>query len=182
MTNHFSSATRRSTGTLRWQAPELFGYDGDEELVSNTKATDIYAYAMVCWEVCSDPSNVDMVNPDRPLDILWNSLAREKEWNKCPQCCERRKTTRTTECPRPSASYPRRCMEDYRILLGSKPKESTCSNRSGGTITCPTRRMHSSTPLRRWRFNIFNTNIQRNLSPFLLSFPCRGIYAVLHGP
>lgn len=79
MTNHFSSATSRSTGTLRWQAPELFGYDGDEELVSNTKETDIYAYAMVCWEVCSDPSNVDMVNPDRPLGILWNSLAREKE-------------------------------------------------------------------------------------------------------
>ena len=47
--------TRGSTGTLRWQAPELFECDGDGESVSNTKATDIYAYAMVCWEVCSDP-------------------------------------------------------------------------------------------------------------------------------
>jgi serine/threonine protein kinase len=41
--------TNRTTGTLRWQAPELlFGMDTDSH---TTFATDVYAFAMVCYEV-----------------------------------------------------------------------------------------------------------------------------------
>jgi serine/threonine protein kinase len=37
------------TGTLRWQAPELLlGMDTDSH---TTFATDVYAFAMVCYEV-----------------------------------------------------------------------------------------------------------------------------------
>jgi len=46
--------TNKTTGTLRWQAPELF----PDELSShierpNTKATDVYAYGLVCYEMFS---------------------------------------------------------------------------------------------------------------------------------
>jgi serine/threonine protein kinase len=42
-------STNRMTGTLRWQAPELlFGMDTDSR---TTFATDVYAFAMVCYEV-----------------------------------------------------------------------------------------------------------------------------------
>lgn len=47
-------STSGITGTLRWQAPELFpDWTSEEEITdpSNTKATDIYAYAVTCWEV-----------------------------------------------------------------------------------------------------------------------------------
>jgi serine/threonine protein kinase len=45
-----NSSTFRSGGTLRWQAPELLR-DDDEVRSTNTTATDIYAFAMVCFEV-----------------------------------------------------------------------------------------------------------------------------------
>ena len=39
----------RTAGTLRWQAPELLlSEDGDSH---TTFATDVYAFAMVCYEV-----------------------------------------------------------------------------------------------------------------------------------
>jgi len=50
-----SISTSRMTGTLRWQAPELFP-DMSKTDVSGTEqretlATDIYAFAFVCYEV-----------------------------------------------------------------------------------------------------------------------------------
>ena len=41
-------STNQTTGTLRWQAPELLGGDDDSR---TTFATDVYAFAMVCYEV-----------------------------------------------------------------------------------------------------------------------------------
>ena len=42
-------STNRTAGTLRWQAPELLlGEDDDSR---TTFATDVYAFAMVCYEV-----------------------------------------------------------------------------------------------------------------------------------
>ena len=42
-------STNQTTGTLRWQAPELLlGTDTD---LRTTFATDVYAFAMVCYEV-----------------------------------------------------------------------------------------------------------------------------------
>ena len=42
-----SGAPTRAGGTLRWQAPELLTDDD----ARNTLATDIFAYACVCYEV-----------------------------------------------------------------------------------------------------------------------------------
>lgn len=50
--------TNRTTGTLRWQAPELFpdmgGVESEITERRNTTATDIYAYGLVCYEMFSD--------------------------------------------------------------------------------------------------------------------------------
>jgi serine/threonine protein kinase len=47
--------TNRNTGTLRWRAPELFpdmqNLDSDEKQPQSTFATDVYAFALVCYEV-----------------------------------------------------------------------------------------------------------------------------------
>jgi serine/threonine protein kinase len=44
----------RTVGTLRWQAPELFP-DMKSDVAGpkhhNTFATDVYAFALVCFEV-----------------------------------------------------------------------------------------------------------------------------------
>ncbi|KZP04035.1 kinase-like protein [Athelia psychrophila] len=53
------SSTGHTTGTLRWQAPELFpsfesiGSTNSDPKLHNTKATDIYAYAMTVYELFS---------------------------------------------------------------------------------------------------------------------------------
>ena len=41
-------STNQIAGTLRWLAPELLGGDDDSR---TTFATDVYAFAMVCYEV-----------------------------------------------------------------------------------------------------------------------------------
>lgn len=46
-----TTTTSRATGTLRWQAPELLDPDLDEHKCINSPASDIYAYACVCYEV-----------------------------------------------------------------------------------------------------------------------------------
>jgi len=52
--------TNRATGSLRWQAPELWpdmmsgtGVETFETELQNTKATDIYAFGSVCYEMFS---------------------------------------------------------------------------------------------------------------------------------
>ncbi|KAG6807829.1 hypothetical protein H0H92_006260, partial [Tricholoma furcatifolium] len=44
------SSVASKGGTVRWQAPELFNLEGEEE-VHNTKASDIYAWAFVAYEI-----------------------------------------------------------------------------------------------------------------------------------
>lgn len=44
-----TASTQKSVGTLRWQAPELL--DPSQGPVPNTKSSDIYAFACVCYEV-----------------------------------------------------------------------------------------------------------------------------------
>ena len=49
--------TNKVTGTLRWQAPELFpDMNNFEDTIErhNTKASDVYAYGLVCYEVSCD--------------------------------------------------------------------------------------------------------------------------------
>ncbi|KAF8056270.1 kinase-like domain-containing protein [Lyophyllum atratum] len=44
------SAAASQGGTIRWQAPELFGVDNDE-VVMNSVASDVYAWSCVCYEI-----------------------------------------------------------------------------------------------------------------------------------
>jgi serine/threonine protein kinase len=48
-----SSSNAHATGTLRWEAPELLApeTDGNAILAVNTRASDIYSFACVCYEV-----------------------------------------------------------------------------------------------------------------------------------
>jgi serine/threonine protein kinase len=46
-----SAPMTRTWGTLRWQAPELLDPDLDDAKCINTMASDVYAYALVCYEV-----------------------------------------------------------------------------------------------------------------------------------
>lgn len=45
-----SAVATRAAGTLRWQAPELLKDDD----AGNSLASDIFAYACVCYEVCCE--------------------------------------------------------------------------------------------------------------------------------
>jgi serine/threonine protein kinase len=46
-----TSTMTRVTGTLRWQAPELLDPDADDSTCAISLASDVYAYACVCYEV-----------------------------------------------------------------------------------------------------------------------------------
>lgn len=53
------TATGATRGTLRWMSPELLGNVVDSEDSGRpTEASDIYAVAMVFWEVCQFLSNI----------------------------------------------------------------------------------------------------------------------------
>jgi len=61
-------STNRPAGTLRWQAPELLG--GDENS-RTTFATDVYAFAMVCYEMFSGTIPFhDLPNDSRVLAAI----------------------------------------------------------------------------------------------------------------
>ncbi|KAF8077626.1 kinase-like domain-containing protein [Lyophyllum atratum] len=45
-----NSAAESKGGSIRWQAPELYGGDEDQ-VVHNSKCSDIYAWACVCYEI-----------------------------------------------------------------------------------------------------------------------------------
>ncbi|KAK1218098.1 MAP kinase kinase kinase activity protein [Marasmius sp. AFHP31] len=84
-----SSSTSRSTGTLRWMAPELLA-----ENVTATKESDLYAFACVCYEILTglipfhkcknDGAVIIQVSlgkrPSRPenlpksLEVVWNTM------------------------------------------------------------------------------------------------------------
>jgi len=48
-----SMSSNRTTGTLRWQAPELLNPESDEGDGRNNMSSDVYAFACVCYEVKS---------------------------------------------------------------------------------------------------------------------------------
>ncbi|KAF8068001.1 kinase-like domain-containing protein [Lyophyllum atratum] len=47
-TSHSSVGSKG--GSIRWQAPELFDIDNDD-IVDNSKASDVYAFSCVCYEI-----------------------------------------------------------------------------------------------------------------------------------
>ncbi|KAG6820493.1 hypothetical protein H0H93_016300 [Arthromyces matolae] len=72
------NSTESRGGTVRWQAPELFKIEteNDAEGPQNTKATDVYAFSCVCYEIFTGfipfPSDMDgqvilkVLKGDRP--------------------------------------------------------------------------------------------------------------------
>ena len=48
-----SSSNARATGTIRWEAPELLApeTEGNTVIATSTRASDIYSFAWVCYEV-----------------------------------------------------------------------------------------------------------------------------------
>ncbi|KIM91557.1 hypothetical protein PILCRDRAFT_763184 [Piloderma croceum F 1598] len=48
-----STTTMRVAGTLRWQAPELFDPCADDTACVSSLASDVYAFACVCYEMFS---------------------------------------------------------------------------------------------------------------------------------
>ncbi|KAG6832085.1 hypothetical protein H0H87_002913 [Tephrocybe sp. NHM501043] len=64
-TSHTSGASKG--GSLRWQAPELFDLENDEN-VPNTAASDIYAWSCVCYEVFT--GNIPFVHIARDASVM----------------------------------------------------------------------------------------------------------------
>ncbi|KAF9459862.1 kinase-like domain-containing protein, partial [Collybia nuda] len=102
-TSHSSVGSKG--GTVRWQAPELFDFDGDT-LVHNTKASDIYSLSCVFYELFTGsvpfynlfraPAVMYRVQsggqPARPADshIVWQSWGLTAEvWSLMESCWNR---------------------------------------------------------------------------------------------
>lgn len=46
-----TASTHKGMGTVRWMAPELFDPQNTQETTpQNTQATDVYSFALVCYE------------------------------------------------------------------------------------------------------------------------------------
>ncbi|KAG6810370.1 hypothetical protein H0H92_012156 [Tricholoma furcatifolium] len=70
----YSSAASKG-GTVRWQAPELFNPEGDDE-IHNTKASDIYAWACVAYEIFT--GEVPLAHLVRDATIVHKVLSGER--------------------------------------------------------------------------------------------------------
>lgn len=60
-------------GTLRWQAPELFPdivYPDSNDIERRTTATDVYSFALVCYEVSPHLYFGSRVHLTLALDVL----------------------------------------------------------------------------------------------------------------
>ncbi|KAF8055785.1 kinase-like domain-containing protein [Lyophyllum atratum] len=62
-----NSSAASKGGSMRWQAPELFDLDNDE-LVQNDEASDMYAWACVCYEIFT--GNVPFSHLSRESAVL----------------------------------------------------------------------------------------------------------------
>ncbi|KAG6809136.1 hypothetical protein H0H92_001438 [Tricholoma furcatifolium] len=72
-TSHSSVASKG--GTVRWQAPELFDPEGEED-IHNTKASDIYAWAFVAYEIFT--GEVPLAHISRDTTIVHKVLGGER--------------------------------------------------------------------------------------------------------
>ncbi|KAG6828226.1 hypothetical protein H0H92_008759, partial [Tricholoma furcatifolium] len=106
------SSLNSKGGTVRWQAPELFDPEGEEDIL-NTNASDIYAWACVAYEIFAgqlpfahitrEATIVNRVRNgqrlDRPLDasLSWNVWGLTEEiWALMETCWDFDPTRRPT--------------------------------------------------------------------------------------
>ena len=69
----------RTTGTLRWQAPELLDPESDDALCVNSMASDVYAYACVCYEVLYMTFHNIRTLSHFTTDLFWpNTISRDR--------------------------------------------------------------------------------------------------------
>jgi len=107
------SSTAKSGGTMRWQAPELLSIGADEtkSYQYNSKASDIYAFACVCYEIFSgelpffeNPYDIQVIlgvmrgkRPTRPSHDLSRTRGFSDEaWNLVQACWAQDPTQRPT--------------------------------------------------------------------------------------
>jgi len=101
-TSSMSTLSKKSAGTVRWQAPELMKTDA-----RNTKATDVYSYGMVLWEIASRKLPFSHETNEQKI-ISWLKKGKQEE---IPSDCSKeygKQIKRAwTEKPdkRPSAQY-----------------------------------------------------------------------------
>ncbi|RDB18407.1 Serine/threonine-protein kinase STY8 [Hypsizygus marmoreus] len=99
-TSHSTAASKG--GSIRWQAPELFDIENDQ-VVNNSKASDVYAWSCVCYEIFTGnipffelarDSSVMLkvkagLRPSLPLDsnLAWDSWGlTESTWHLMQDC------------------------------------------------------------------------------------------------
>ncbi|KAG6809030.1 hypothetical protein H0H92_001884 [Tricholoma furcatifolium] len=70
-----NSSVGSKGGTVRWQAPELLHPEGDEE-IHNTKASDIYAWASVTYEIFT--GEMPYAHITRDATIIYKVLSGER--------------------------------------------------------------------------------------------------------
>ncbi|TDL15485.1 kinase-like protein [Rickenella mellea] len=92
--------TRNSTGTLRWQAPELLNIIDDGDTIRRSEKCDVYSFGCVCLELMTgkppfveirrDPAVMrailDRQIPQRPLENLLDRGLDDKLWTFMQQC------------------------------------------------------------------------------------------------
>ncbi|KAG6919158.1 hypothetical protein DXG01_008965 [Tephrocybe rancida] len=103
-TSHSSASSKG--GTARWQAPELFNVEIDEQVPRNTRSSDVYAVACVFYEIFTGtvpfdycPSDAAVIHqimigaqPSRPPDSSpsWTEQGlTEKIWRLMTDCWNR---------------------------------------------------------------------------------------------
>ena len=66
-----TNTTCGSSGTMRWQAPELLDSELEDTGRPNTRATDVYAFGMVCYEV----RQIYKATAQLPLRLAWQMFS-----------------------------------------------------------------------------------------------------------
>ncbi|KIL64004.1 hypothetical protein M378DRAFT_163713 [Amanita muscaria Koide BX008] len=128
----WKTTATQAGGTLRWMAPELF-----EDATTPTKESDIYAYAMTCYEILSGdipfksvPNEVVIIKkvtegqrPDRiesfHSDFMWDIITRC--WEQEPE--GRLPTEKVLELLRPAVDWKidwKKEVEEAQAKIGQK--------------------------------------------------------------
>ncbi|KAF8990025.1 hypothetical protein BDQ17DRAFT_1372489 [Cyathus striatus] len=90
-----NSSVGRSTGTLRWQAPELIGLE-DSPPVKGTTESDIYAFACVCYEIFVGkiPHIRKTPSPPEPNSTAYRYGLTDWMWSLIEKCWDQNPTKR----------------------------------------------------------------------------------------
>ncbi|TDL15497.1 kinase-like protein [Rickenella mellea] len=94
------ATTGHTTGTLRWQAPELLSIYGDDDTVPRSEECDVYSFGCVCLELMTGKppfmeirkdgavmrAILDRQTPQRPLENVLELGLDDAVWSFMEQC------------------------------------------------------------------------------------------------